>query len=237
MDGKIAVEAPRQLEDLKPNMELEGEVTKVELSGAFLDVGLEDEGFIHISMLKRGHTNRVEDVIQIGQKLNLWVRRVDPTSRRLELTMIRPVSLKWTDIKSGLRVKGKIVRLETFGAFVDIGAERPGLVHVSEMSNDYVKDPKEIVAEGDTVDVLVKDVDRKKRQISLSMKSSDQMEMIEDDEPVVEIATAMEVALRQALENSEQRETISKSETKTRDVPRNDQDDILRRTLQQRLST
>jgi predicted RNA-binding protein with RPS1 domain len=68
-------------------------------------------------------------------------------------------------------VKGKVVRLETYGAFVDIGAERPGLVHVSELTRGYVKTPNEVIKEGDEIEAKVLDVDRRKRQIRLSMKA------------------------------------------------------------------
>jgi predicted RNA-binding protein with RPS1 domain len=69
-------------------------------------------------------------------------------------------------------VKGKVDRLETYGAFVDIGAERPGLVHVSEMSHDYVKNPAEVLKVGDEVEAKILDVDRRKKQIRLSIKAA-----------------------------------------------------------------
>ena len=69
-----------------------------------------------------------------------------------------------------MQLKGKVVRLENFGAFIDIGAARPGLVHVSELSSDYVTNPADIVSVGDEVEVRVVELDRKKRQIRLSMK-------------------------------------------------------------------
>jgi small subunit ribosomal protein S1 len=69
-------------------------------------------------------------------------------------------------------VKGKVVRLETYGAFIEIGAERPGMVHVSEISHDYVKNPAEVLKEGDEVEAKVLDIDRRKRQIRLSIKAA-----------------------------------------------------------------
>jgi predicted RNA-binding protein with RPS1 domain len=111
--------------DLKPNMRLHGTVVKIELFGAFVNVGLETPGLIHISKLKRGPVNRIEDILQEGQEVEVWVQNVDPAAKRLELTMIRPIELNWNDLKPGVKAKGKVVRLENFGAFVDIGAERP----------------------------------------------------------------------------------------------------------------
>jgi small subunit ribosomal protein S1 len=227
-----------QLKDLKPAMKLEGRVTKTDLAGAFVDVGAECDGLIHISKLKEGQVNRVEDVVQVGQEVEVWVHRVDPKAGRLELSMLKPVLLKWNDLKPGNRLKGKIVRIENFGAFVDVGAERPGLVHVSEMSNDYVKDPSEIVSLGDEVEVSVIDVDRKKRQIRFSMKDSVNDYIDEIDEPEEETPTAMELALRQALEQSNQKTQKSPSETASKKQQKRDElEDILHRTLEHRVQT
>lgn len=226
------------LKDLQPNQELTGRVTRTELYGAFVDVGAEKEGLVHISMLKKGRVNRVEDVVEPGKEVNVWVHRVDINAERLELTMIRPVDLKWQDIKPGMHLKGTVVRLENFGAFVEVGAERPGLVHVSEMSTDYVKSPSNVVSVGDEVEVAVLDVDRKKRQIRLSMKAMDEQEMVEEDtEPEVPQATAMEVAMRRALEQNDNGESPGSSSPAETKRSRETQDDILRRTLQQRLKT
>ena len=70
-----------------------------------------------------------------------------------------------------MTVKGKVVRLETFGVFVEIGAERPGLIHISELSHAYVRTPGEVVREGDEVEAKVLEVNRRK-QIKLSIKAS-----------------------------------------------------------------
>jgi ribosomal protein S1 len=85
--------------------------------------------------------------------------------------MIKPLDLEWGEIEKDSVVKGKVSRLERFGVFVDIGAERPGLVHISELTHDYIHSPGEIVKEGDEVEVKVLDVDRRKKQIRLSMKA------------------------------------------------------------------
>jgi len=225
------------LVDLKPSMKLEGQVTKLGLFGAFVDVGAERKGLVHISMLKRGHVNRVEDVVQEGQKVEVWVRRVDPNAGRLELTMIKPIQLKWGEIKPGLKLKGEVIRLEKFGAFVDVGAERPGLVHVSELSTEYVSDPSDVVKVGDEIEVSVVDINRKKRQIRLSMKEA-ALEVEDDEEATDEVPTAMEFALRQALQHSDNKEPEIQS------IPRHNQnreqkelEDVLDRTLKHRVRT
>src|SRR5574338_1038416 len=154
---------------IEPKTKLSGKVIKTTLAGALVDVGLEIPGVIHISQLQKDPVNKVEDVVKEGQTVDVWVRRVKKD--RIELTMIEPLGLEWREIQPDMIVKGKVVRLETYGAFVDIGAERPGLVHVSELTRGYVKTPSEVVKEGDEVEAKVLDGDRRKRQIRLSMKA------------------------------------------------------------------
>jgi ribosomal protein S1 len=154
---------------LEPKTKLSGKVLKTTLAGALVDVGQSIPGVIHISQLSTEPINKVEDIVKEGQTVDVWVRRVKKD--RIELTMIQPLALEWKEIEPDMVVKGKVVRLEPYGAFVDIGAERPGMVHVSELAHGYVKTPNEIVKEGDEVEAKVLDVNRKKKQIKLSMKA------------------------------------------------------------------
>jgi len=226
------------LADVKRKMKFTGKVVKTTLAGAVVDIGLEVPGVVHISQLKEGPVNRVEDVVEPGQEVTVWVRRVFPKKKRIELSMIEPLALEWREIQKGIVVKGKVTRLEKFGVFVDIGAERPGLVHISEMTHDYIKSPGEVVKEGDEIEVKVLNVNRHKRQIKLSMKAL--------EEPPVKVAreaqvpevkeepvpTAMEVALREAMERSKTRdeeELAPKSKRKAKGD--GEIEDILARTL------
>jgi predicted RNA-binding protein with RPS1 domain len=115
----------------------------------------------------------------VGQQVDVWVKRTK--DERVELTMIKPLDLEWRDIKKGMTVKGQIVRLEKFGAFVEIGAERPGLIHISEMAHGYVRQPSDVVKEGDEIEAQVIDVNRKKKQIKLSLKAL-QPEPVKEEE-------------------------------------------------------
>lgn len=157
------------LADLTPGLKLEGAVKKVTLSGAIVDVGAPVDGLLHISELGQGRVSRTSDVLAEGDAVAVWVKKVDLTSGRLSLTMVQPPKYSWADLKSGLQTEGKVVRLEKFGAFVDIGAQTDGLVHVSEMGKGRVDKPSDVVSEGDVITVWIKDVDRKSRRISLSM--------------------------------------------------------------------
>lgn len=171
METPQEITQTQDLNEIKRKTQFTGTVKKITLAGAVIDIGLEVPGVLHISQLKEEPVNRVEDVIQEGQSVEVWVRRVVPTKNRIELTMIKPLDLEWREIEADMVMKGKVTRLEKFGAFVDIGAERPGLVHISEMTHDYVKNPAEVVKEGDEVEVKVLAVNRQKKQIKLSMKA------------------------------------------------------------------
>jgi len=168
---------------LEPKTKLSGKVTKITLAGALVDVGQELPGVIHISQIQKDPVNKVDDVLKPGQSVETWVRRVKKD--RIELTMIEPLGMEWGEIQPEMVVKGKVVRLETYGAFVDFGAERPGMVHVSELTRGYVKTPGEIVKEGDEVEAIVLEVNRKKKQIRLSMKAM-MPEIVEEEKPVRE---------------------------------------------------
>ena len=124
-----------------------------------------------------------------------------------------------------------MVRLEKFGAFVDIGAERPGLVHVREITIGRVGHPDEVVMLGEEVEVQVLRVNRKKRQIDLSMRVLEQqaVDEVEDDTPT---ATAMELALRSAMER--QPETEKSARKKRKRKMGTAQEQLLKRTLDNR---
>jgi small subunit ribosomal protein S1 len=165
---------------LEPKTKLSGKILKTTLAGALVDIGQSLPGVIHISQLQQDAVNKVEDVVKEGQTVEVWVRRVKKD--RIELTMIEPLGYEWKEIVPDLIVKGKVVRIETYGAFVDFGAERPGLIHVSELTHGYVKTANEVVKEGDEIEAKVLDVDRRKRQIRLSMKAL-QPEVVEEAKP------------------------------------------------------
>lgn len=159
--------------EVKAKARFTGTVVKTSLAGALIDIGVGKPAVIHISQIVPPNPNepikRVEDVLHIGQSVEVWVRRAKPD--HIELTMVKPLDLEWRDIKKDMVVKGTVVRLEKFGAFVDIGAERPALVHVSEMAHGFVRSPADVVKEGDTIEAQVLEVDRRKKQIKLSMKA------------------------------------------------------------------
>jgi ribosomal protein S1 len=242
---------------LEPKTKLSGKVLKTTLAGALIDVGQSIPGVLHISQLSTEPVNKVEDVVKEGQTVEVWVRRVKKD--RIELTMIQPLALEWKEIEPDMIVKGKVVRLEAYGAFVDIGAERPGMVHVSELAHGYVKTPNEIVKEGDEVEAKVLDVNRKKKQIKLSMKAlepeveefipakketkkvgkrgpkKNQAEVVEQEEDREPEMTAMQIAWQEALNksNADRAYKIKRSKSGAS----REQEELLSRTLKKRLPT
>jgi len=245
---------------IKPKQHFSGKVVKTNIAGAIIDVGAGMPGVIHISQIQKNPVNKVEDVLKAGQTVDVWVRRVK--ADRIELTMIQPLEYDWKDLKPEMIVKGKVVRIEPYGAFVDIGAERPGMVHVSELAHGYVKSPGDVIKVDDEVEAMVIDVDRKKKQIRLSMKAltpepeakeepkeigtqerkprnkrgksqKQEVELI-TEEPAQPEPTAFEMAWQEALDKQKNNKGTSKSKkVKTN----KQQDDILSRTLEERLPT
>lgn len=165
----VSNESSISLAEITQGQKLEGTIRKVTLSGAIVDVGAPVDGLLHISDLGDKRVTRTSDVLSEGQEITAWVKRVDLQGGRLSLTMVEPPKYTWKDLEPGLKVEGKVVRLERFGAFVDIGADTDGLVHVSEMGTGRVAKPSDVVSEGDVIGVWIKDIDRKSRRISLSM--------------------------------------------------------------------
>jgi small subunit ribosomal protein S1 len=241
---------------LEPKTKVSGKILKTTLAGALVDIGQELPGVIHISQLQQDAVNKVEDVVKEGQTVEVWVRRVKKD--RIELTMIEPLAYEWKEIQPDLIVKGRVVRLESYGAFVDFGAERPGLIHVSELTHGYVKSASEVLKEGEEIEAKVLDVDRRKRQIRLSMKAL-QAEAVEEFKPEreerkaggkgkrkkeeayemeAEVSnepqyTAMQIAWQQALEKSKGKKVRRKSYKANSD----EREELYNSTLEKRLPT
>ena len=163
------LEATEGLE-IKRKMHFRGKVVKTTTAGAIVDIGVKQPAVVHISQLSPEPVKKVEDVVKVGDEVDVWVRRIAPRGV-IELTMIKPLDLEWREIKKGMVVKGKVERIEKYGVFVNIGAEVPGLVHISEMTHGFIRSPRDLVKEGDEVEAKVIAVSRRKRQIKLSMKA------------------------------------------------------------------
>ncbi len=213
MDANTTTGAPSSIKEIKNKMYFRAKVVKTTLAGALVDIGIDTPGMVHISQLQKAPVNRVEDILHEGDEVDVWVRRVSPKKGRIELTMIKPLGLEWGEIKKDMVITGKVIRLEKFGVFVDIGAERPGLVHISEMTHDFIRTPGDLVKEGDEVEVKVLEVIKPKKQIKLSMKAL-------QDKPVEVAKTTVEkIDKREQHAREQEKETESKEEVKEAPVP------------------
>jgi ribosomal protein S1 len=245
---------------LQPKTHLTGKVIKTTIAGAIVDIGQKVPGVIHISQLQKNTVNRVEEIVKVGQEVSVWVRRVHDD--RVELTMVEPLSLEWRELKPDMIVKGKVSRLEPYGVFLEIGSERPGLVHVSEISHEYVKNPSDILKEGDEVEAKILEVDRRKKQIRLSIKAATPKpeEVVEEEKKTEthksrsgkkskkqedsvieqEISTPELTAFQIAFQKAQDRAVGKKSPTKGKKTKSNikeEQEEIFNRTLENRITT
>jgi len=213
MDTNTTTGVPSNIKEIKNKMYFRGKIVKTTLAGALVDIGIDTPGMVHISQLQKAPVKRVGDVLHEGDEVDVWVRRVSPKKGRIELTMIKPLGLEWGEIKKDMVITGKVIRLEKFGAFVDIGAERPGLVHISEMTHDFIRTPGDVVKEGDEVEVKVLDVIKPKKQIKLSMKAM-------QDKPEEVVKTTIEkIDKREQHAREQEKVTESKEEVKEAPVP------------------
>jgi small subunit ribosomal protein S1 len=206
-EAKKEGEAPSdKLEALKPGTRVKGKVRNIVDFGAFIDIGVGRDGLAHISTLKRAG---IDKTLKVGDTIDVIVRRVDLDGNRISLTVPGDEGEGKTPLKNleeGSIVTGKIVRLVDFGAFVDIGAQTDGLLHISEMSSGFVKHPSEVVKIGDEVQVRIIEVDARKRRISLTMKDLEQEQEEEaagepnlaDMQAESRLPTAFEVAFEEA---------------------------------------
>lgn len=206
--AKEELMTPETINDLEPKMKVAGKVLKTSLAGAVVDVGVGVPGVIHISKISKDAVTRVSDVLKVGQEVEVWIQRADPEKKKIELTMLEPLGMDWREIRTDMELVGIVTRIEKYGVFVDIEAERPGLVHISEMAHGFVRTPTDIVQKGDEVNVKVLKVNRRKKQIKLSMKALEEppqesFEIEEDeDEKMEEIPTAFEFAYRKAMDET-----------------------------------
>ncbi len=201
-------EAVLPLEKLERKMHFKGRVIKVTTAGAIVDIGLDRPGVVHISQLRREPVRRVEDVVQEGQEVDVWVRRVTPKGI-IELTMIEPYRWEWWELKPGLVVKGKVIQVLDSGIEVDIGAPAPAFVPIAEMSHAYIRHPSELVKVGDEIEAQVMEVNRRRRRIRLSMRAlepkPEQVTQDDGQEEEARVPSPMEMALLQAIEEAKAR--------------------------------
>ena len=163
------------LEKLSKGMRLKGTVSSIVDFGAFVDLGGID-GLIHISELSWSHVNHPSEVVKVGEEVEVEVLDVDLQRERISLGLKQTTEDPWTKLVEtypvGTIVDGKVTKIVPFGAFIELGANVEGLVHISEMAMRHIDSPAQVVKVGDVVKVKVMDGNVERRRISLSMKAA-----------------------------------------------------------------
>jgi ribosomal protein S1 len=228
-----ALSPKKIVKTLSRGMKLTGKVTNVTKFGAFVDIGVGRDGLVHISELGGQSGDRGSGTIGIGDEVMVWIKDLDRKRNRISLTLREPTQRKLKDLEPGMVIEGEITRLVPYGAFVNIGLRRDGMVHVTEMAQGYVRDPADILTVGDRVQVKVLEIDHKKRRVALSMKDLLAESGVEGEgEEEEALPTIMELAFKQAMAQQESGKQSAKKRKEARQpVDGDEQDDIIARTL------
>jgi small subunit ribosomal protein S1 len=161
------------LDRLQPGSVVEGTISNIVDFGAFVDLNGID-GLIHISELSWSHVNHPSEVLSIGDRVSVKVLDIDRDRQRISLGLKQTQEDPWQRIVDTYRVndelEGKVTKVVTFGAFVEIMDGVEGLVHISELAPHHVENPREIVAPGDEIRVRILEIDSERRRLSLSAK-------------------------------------------------------------------
>lgn len=174
----IEAELEQQKKEIISRLEkgqvLEGTVKNITSYGVFIDLGGVD-GLIHITDLSWGRVNHPEEIVQLDQKLNVVILDFDDDKKRIALGLKQLTPHPWDSLSEGLKVgdkvKGKVVVMADYGAFVEIAQGVEGLIHVSEMSwSQHLRSAQEFMKVGDEVDAVILTLDREERKMSLGIK-------------------------------------------------------------------
>ena len=184
------------LDRLSPGDVVDGQISNIVDFGAFVDLDGMD-GLIHISELSWGHVNHPSEVLEIGQDVKVKVLDIDRERQRISLGLKQTQSDPWQQVLDGYSlndvVDGKVTKVVTFGAFVEILPGVEGLVHISELAQHHVENPREVVAQGQTVQVKIIEMDAERRRLSLSLKRVEECEAQPRAEDAPPLALSEEV--------------------------------------------
>jgi small subunit ribosomal protein S1 len=161
------------LDRLQPGFIVEGQISNIVDFGAFVDLNGID-GLIHISELSWSHVNHPSEILNIGDTVQVKVLDIDRDRQRISLGLKQTQEDPWQRVVStynvGDELEGKVTKVVTFGAFVEILDGVEGLVHISELAQHHVENPREIIEPGDEIRVKILEIDEERRRLSLSIK-------------------------------------------------------------------
>lgn len=226
---------------------VEGVVKRVTEFGAFVDIGVGRDGLVHVSEMAPYRVAKATDIVKEGDRVQVWIKELDRDKNRISLTMIAPGMQTLRDLEEGAIVTGRVTRLERYGAFVDIGVGRDGMLHVKEMSRGYVEKPEDVVKVGDEIQVQIIGIDRRRGRIDLSMKEllppeppkaavQTPQQPEEPEEPPAALAddeefiSPFELAFQQANQRSERRRERRKK-SRVWEMEEDEDEDLIRRTI------
>lgn len=188
LSHKAVIEAEKEskreelLATIKEGDQIEGTVARLTDFGAFIDLGGVD-GLVHVSEIAHTHIAKASDALKVGEKVQVAVLSVDPTTERVSLSIKDTLPGPWTDIENkaavGTTLEGTVKRLTSFGAFVEVFPGVEGLVHISQISHKHIATPHEVLQEDQTIQVKVLEVNPTEHRIALSIKALE----VKEDEP------------------------------------------------------
>jgi small subunit ribosomal protein S1 len=190
IEAELEEQKKQIIQGLEKGQVLEGTVKNITSYGVFIDLGGVD-GLVHITDLSWGRINHPEEVVELDQKINVVILDFDDDKKRIALGLKQLTSHPWDSLDEKLdvgdKVKGKVVVLADYGAFVEIAAGVEGLVHVSEMSwSQHLRSAQDFLKVGDEIEAVILTLDREDRKMSLGMKQlmDDPWEGIQTKYPV-----------------------------------------------------
>lgn len=173
VEAEKASQKKNVITQIKTGDVLDGKVQRIASFGAFIDLGGID-GLVHISQVSHEHVSQVSEVLSEGQEVTVKVLSVDPENERISLSIKETIPGPWSNIEEraakGTVLDGKVKRLTSFGAFVEVFPGVEGLVHISQIAHKHINTPHEALKEGQEVQVKVLDVNAEEGRLALSIK-------------------------------------------------------------------
>lgn len=174
IEAELEAQKKEIISKLEKGQVLEGTVKNITSYGVFIDLGGVD-GLIHITDLSWGRVNHPEEIVQLDQKINVVILDFDDAKKRIALGLKQLTPHPWEsldpNLKVGDKVKGKVVVMADYGAFVEIAQGVEGLIHVSEMSwSQHLRSAQDFLKVGDEVEAVVLTLDKEERKMSLGIK-------------------------------------------------------------------
>ncbi len=211
LSEKSAWEKKQQaaLNNFKVGDVIEGKVTAVVDFGAFVEFGNNLEGLVHISELAWQRIDNPKQIVKVGDKIKAEIISMDGS--RVSLSIKKLVEDPWKNVaekyKIGQKVKGKVLKINLFGAFVELDKDIHGLIHISELSDKPIATPTEVIKEGEIYDFAIITIEPTEHRLGLSLKSA-------KAKPVVEKEVKADKEKATAAENTETEETKKIEDTK-----------------------